>query len=164
MLHSLDKAFDKLKAKLPHRSDPEFPPQWTPATGESHKDPKYSEAPESEFEDAERFCLENPANGSKLLSSDTVERLSQEGCKAWRMESPTSGRFKGLVGGESPARIVTDRLCQGSCIFSNLPIMAGWYDISGQWGVYYEVEIKRIEGIIAIGNYRHFANPSCPDC
>lgn len=34
---------------------------------------------------------------------------------------------------------------------SDLPILAGLYDICSQKGVYYEIMINRMEGIIAIG-------------
>ena len=49
-------------------------------------------------------------------------------------------------------KVVTDKRCKDVCIFSNLPIIAGLYDIKGKQGVYYEVVIRKMGGIIAVGN------------
>jgi hypothetical protein len=34
---------------------------------------------------------------------------------------------------------------------SDLPLMAGLYDIHGRRGIYYEVRVNRMEGVVAIG-------------
>ena len=63
--------------------------------------------------------------------------------------------FKGKFYQESRTgmtKAVSDRECIVMCMRSNMPIMAGLYDTNGKNGVYYEVKIIRMEGIIAIGN------------
>jgi len=134
------------------------PPQWTPAVEKSYTYGKYRDAPVDEFKEAERYCTRHPVERSKLLPSDVVERLSQEGCKPWGMRLPSSPRFKGSVesgtekGGAGVTKIVTDRRCKDVCIFSDLPIMAGLYDIKGKQGVYYEVVVRKMGLNIVIGN------------
>ena len=156
MQHLFDKYFGNGKAKGSHQSDVP-PPQWTPADEEPHEHGKYTEATFDEYEEAERFCALYPVERPKLLPSDTTVRLSQEGCRLWGMRSPDSSRFKGRVehGAEVLAgvtKVVTNNGCKDVCIFSNLPIMAGLYDVKGKQGVYYEVIIRKMGGIIAIGN------------
>jgi len=74
------------------------------------------------------------------------------------MTLPSSSRFKGYVvsginkGGAGVTKVVTDGKCEDVCLFSNLPIMAGLYDIKGKQGVYYEVVVREMTGFIAIGN------------
>ena len=34
---------------------------------------------------------------------------------------------------------------------SDLPLMAGLYDILGRRGVYYEVRVNRMDGVVAVG-------------
>ena len=41
--------------------------------------------------------------------------------------------------------------CKDVCLLSDLPMMAGLYDVQGKIGVYYEILIHRMDGIIAIG-------------
>ena len=36
---------------------------------------------------------------------------------------------------------------------SDLPLMAGLYDIHGRRGVYYEVRVNKMEGVVAIGMF-----------
>ena len=157
MHHFLDKLSGKGKAKESSYSDA-LPPQWTPAVEQSHTYGKYEDAAFDEYKEAERFCARYPVEKPKLLPSVMAERLSQEGCKPWGMRLPSSLRFKGRVesgsgkGGTGVTRIVTDRNCKDVCIFSDLPIMAGLYDTKGKQGVYYEVVIRKMEGIIAIGD------------
>jgi hypothetical protein len=73
------------------------------------------------------------------------------------MQLPTSPRFTGHIesgidkGGAGVTKVVTDKRCEDVCIFSDLPIMAGLYDTKGKQGVYYEVVIRKMGGIIAIG-------------
>ena len=43
--------------------------------------------------------------------------------------------------------------CKDVCLLSDLPIVAGLYDIKGKTGIYYEVQIDRMDGIIAIGEW-----------
>lgn len=74
------------------------------------------------------------------------------------MRFPSSPRFKGWVDpridreGAGVTRVITDKKCKDVCIFSDLPIIAGLYDTNGKQGIYYEVVIRKMRGIIAIGN------------
>lgn len=156
-MHFLDKLLDKDEDNKSRRSA-RRPPQWTPAAEQSHAYGKYNEATVDEYKEAALFCARVPVERPKLLSSDMVERLSQEGCRPWEMALPSSSRFKGFVvsgidkGGAGVTKVVTDKKCEDVCIFSNLPIMAGLYDIKGKQGVYYEVVVREMIGFIAIGN------------
>ena len=133
------------------------PPEWTPATEQSHALGKYEDATPYEYEEAQQFCARLPAERAKLLPSDMVERLSKEGCRPWGMKYPPSPRLKGHVesgsdkGGAGTTKVVVDKKCESVCIFSDLPIIAGLYDTKGKQGVYYEVVIRNMAGLIAIG-------------
>ncbi|KAF8901063.1 hypothetical protein CPB84DRAFT_1778382 [Gymnopilus junonius] len=133
-----------------------MPPQWAPAPELSHKWGKWNEAPEQEFDAAVNFCAEYPLQPSRLLPSDAVDRINDLGCKAWGIEYPTSPRFVGHIasdskGGPGITAIQTRPECKDVCLLSNLPIIAGLYDTQGKEGVYYEILINRMDGIIAIG-------------
>ncbi|CAL1712219.1 unnamed protein product [Somion occarium] len=133
------------------------PPEWAPAPETSHTLGLYNEATDDEYESAERFCEHYPVDQPKLLPSDIVERIESEGCKAWKLEWPRSPRFVGHVedtgekGGNSAVSVMSKKECRDTCLFSDLPILAGLYDIQGKSGVYYEVVVHKMEGIIAIG-------------
>ena len=69
-------------------------------------------------------------------------------------------RFLGHIhnGGEKDksgvVRVSSDYSCPDSCIFSNLPLLAGLYDTRGRAGVYYEVKmicVPPVPGSIAVG-------------
>lgn len=139
-------------------TDNAAPPEWTPAPERPHVYGLYNEATDDEYESAERFCRQYPIEPPRLLSSDIVERIDAEGCKLWALESPRSPRFVGRVeiAGEKRGgltRVITEKRCGDVCLMSNLPILAGLYEIQGKSGIYYEVCIRRMEGIIAIGEY-----------
>lgn len=153
---SKDKAKDKDKGK--HIAFPEAPPpEWEPAPEESHNLGLFNEASDEDFAAAQAFCHRNPQEAPRLLSSDTVERIETEGCRAWTIELPTASRFVGRIqaggekGGASVATVSTDEKCREVCLMSDLPIMAGLYATQGKSGVYYEVLIRKMDGIIAIG-------------
>ena len=55
-------------------------------------------------------------------------------------------------GGAGATKVVTDKRCKDVCISGDLPIMVGLYNVEGKQGIYYEVVIRKMEGIIAIGN------------
>lgn len=135
----------------------EAPPAWTPAPEQSHTWGLRSDVPADEFEAAEEFCERYPMESPRLLSSSIVERIEVEGSKLWTMERPISSRFVGQIvydGGEkgrSVTRVVTKKSCGDVCLMSNLPLLAGLYEIQGKSGVYYEICIRRMDGIIAIG-------------
>jgi len=92
----------------------------------------------------------------RLLPSDAVDRINTEGCKAWGIQLPTTPRFAGYVqsgnkGGPAVIKVQTMPQCKDVCLLSDLPMMAGLYDVQGKFGVYYEILIHRMDGIIAIG-------------
>ena len=60
---------------------------------------------------------------------------------------------EGEKGKHGVCKIITEKSCGDTCLFSNLPIMAGLYEIQGKHGVYYEVLVKKMDGIIAIGGF-----------
>ena len=149
------------RTRSSHPPDDLSPPRWTPAIEPSYENGRYSDATLEDCEAAKRFCDHNPVDSPKLLSSHTVERISEEGCKPWEMKEPDTnllGQFKGIkvepqnedLAGVTKV-VSTKVLCEDTCIFSNLPIMAGLYDTGKQTGVYYEVVIEKMGGIIAIG-------------
>lgn len=158
MPHFLDRLLGKGKGRESRPSDDVPPPQWTAAPEQSYESGKYSDATTERYESGERFFvvqsrLDPPP---RFLKLDTAAPMSS---KHWRMEFPKSPSAKGRVGSifvtRNPTgmtKIVTKKKCEDTCIFSNLPIMAGLYDIVGQKGVYYEVVIKEMIGVIAIGN------------
>lgn len=144
----------KKKASYEAPSGP--PPGWTPAPEQSHTYGLRNEATDDEYESAEAFCRQYPAETPKLLSSETVERIDVAGCRLWTLEQPRSARFIGRVtgGGEKGSgttKVVTSEKCGDVCLMSNLPLLAGLYDTQGKSGVYYEICIHRMDGIIAIG-------------
>lgn len=134
----------------------EAPPGWTPAPEQSHTLGLFNEATDDEYESAEAFCARYPVEPAKLLPSDVVDRIDTEGCKAWTMDWPHSARFVGRVqdgekGSPAVTRVTTGDKCCDVCLLSNLPILAGLYEIQGKSGVYYEVAVKKMAGIIALG-------------
>ncbi len=150
--------------KLTHDSPPgsptadsAAPPDWAPAPERSHTLGLFNEATNDEFESAERFCSRYPPNPPKLLSSAVAQDVEEQGCRYWGIESPRSPRFKGAIhngdkkGSLNVVTVKTKKDCQDICLFSSLPIMAGLYDIQGKSGIYYEVLVHKMNGIIAIG-------------
>ncbi|KAI0926995.1 hypothetical protein AcW1_007638 [Taiwanofungus camphoratus] len=133
------------------------PPPWRPAPEQSHDYGLCNEATEREYQDAVEFCSRNPPDLPKLLPSKVIERIGVEGCKAWGLEWPPSPRFAGSIQNGSErdrpgvVSVTTHEKCQDVCILSDLPLLAGLYDTCGKEGVYYEVLIKKMKGIIAIG-------------
>ena len=138
------------------------PPPWAPAPEVSRQYGLYNEAPEEEYIAAEEFCTRHPPDRPRMLPSSEVDRINSKGCAAWAVEVPTSPRFVGRVqqqvtmGGDgrnssSTIKITTGSACKDVCILSDLPLMSGLYNIQGKRGVYYEVEIKRMDGLVAIG-------------
>ncbi|KAH9477001.1 Protein ssh4 [Psilocybe cubensis] len=134
------------------------PPEWAPAPGETHYRGKVHEAPGREYDDAESFCEQIPLDPPRLVPSGAVDRINEVGCAAWGIDTPTSSRFVGRIVNISDSKnasktvtVETDRKCQDVSLFSNLPIIAGLYGIQGKTGVYYEICINKMDGIIAIG-------------
>ncbi|KAF8176307.1 hypothetical protein BJ912DRAFT_701876 [Pholiota molesta] len=134
----------------------ETPPQWAPAPEISHKYGKWNEAPEEELAAAIDFCDTYPLNAPRLLPSDAIDRINAVGCKAWGIEAPINPRFVGHIqndskGGPGVVTVNTRSSCKDVCLLSDLPIIAGLYDIQGKYGIYYEIYISRMDGIIAVG-------------
>lgn len=139
------------------------PPKWEPAPEQRHTLGLYAEATEDEFESAQQFCAAYPPERPRLLPSEAVERIDAVGCRAWQIELPRSPRFRGDIynvagdqkggGGSDVVRVVTEAACQDVCLMSDLPILAGLYDVHGKLGVYYEVKVLRMDGLIAIGRF-----------
>ncbi|RDB14770.1 Protein ssh4 [Hypsizygus marmoreus] len=133
------------------------PPKWAPAPEKPHQYGLRNEAPAAEYEAAEKFCQQYPPQAPRLVCSDVVDRINAIGCKAWGIEPSTSPRFAGCVQNASDrkdvstCRVQTTAECKDICLLSDLPITAGLYDIQGKTGVYYELYIRKMEGLIAIG-------------
>lgn len=136
------------------------PPAWTPAPEQSHQYGLRNEAAESDYDAAETFCARYPVQPPRLLPSDVVDRIAAEGGSAWTMTVPRSRRFVGQVregatekGGAKTGvcSVRTEAACRETCLFSSLPIMAGLYAMQGKSGVYFEVVVRKMDGIIAIG-------------
>lgn len=173
-LKSKSESKAKGKFRAPAYGDTEYdaPPEWQAAPEQVHAEGLYADATDEDYQSAEEFCLRNPPAPARLLSSESIERIRRLGCAAWQLDVPTSPRFRGVVlhhGGEKGEKgpsmgvikVVTKDDCQDVCILSDLPILAGLYDTRGRPGVYYEVKILRMDGVIALGechppaNHRH---------
>lgn len=94
----------------------------------------------------------------RLLPSRAVEDLNSYGSKVWSIDKPTTPRFVGEITGggyetksNAPITIRTGDACKSVALLSNLPLMAGLYDIQGKTGVYYEICVKSMTGIVSIG-------------
>lgn len=146
-------------SRTSYRPSGPAPPQWAPAPERSHTLGLYNEAEVDDFERAEEFCRAHPPNLPRLLASDTIERIASQHGAIWCLEWPNSSRFVGRVESDfkgtnsvSNSKVITDERCKDVCLLSNLPLMAGLYDVSRKTkGVYYEVQVNRMDGVIAIG-------------
>ncbi|KAF8625925.1 hypothetical protein AX17_006651 [Amanita inopinata Kibby_2008] len=144
------------------------PPAWTPAPEQTHTFGRFEDVSEIDYRAAEEFCHNYPPNAPSLLSSTAIERINALGCNAWGMQCPDTQRFNGTIthtdsaklinisnSNESPPpvsiRIKSEPECREVCLLSDLPILAGLYDIRGKDGIYYEVKINNMNGIIAVG-------------
>lgn len=137
------------------------PPAWNPAPERSHTLGLFDEASDDDWEQAEAFCTAHPPTPPKLLASDVIDRIRALGCAAWDLERPADPHFVGHVercdqikpgsSGGGTWKVRTEKRCRDSCVMSDLPLMAGLYDIHGRRGVYYEVRVNRMDGVVAIG-------------
>ncbi|KAI0754807.1 hypothetical protein C8Q80DRAFT_1298632 [Daedaleopsis nitida] len=160
----------KGKGRVPaYTDDLEAPPEWQAAPEQVHAEGLLADASDDDYQSAEAFCQRHPPAPARLLPSDAVERIRRLGCGAWQLEVPASPRFRGAVhnngvaagasekGQSAPhvytgvVKVVTGADCQDACILSDLPILAGLYDTRGRTGVYYEIKIIRMDGVIAVG-------------
>ncbi|KAI0304255.1 hypothetical protein B0F90DRAFT_1809128 [Multifurca ochricompacta] len=125
------------------------PPSWEPAPERSHTLGLFNEASDEDWERAD-----------EILPSSTIDRIRMLGCGAWAIEYPTNPRFVGRIergnwGASSTEngtwKVCTVKRCKDTCLMSDLPLMAGLYDIHGKRGVYYEVRVNKMKGAVAIG-------------
>jgi len=173
--HKKDKHGQHGQTYHPPAAPPPSPPKWAPAPELSYTEGKFADAPENEYRDAERVCKIYPPEPPRLLPSDVVDRINIEGGKVWGLEFPAGPRFQGQVininsgqekRGPAVVQVMTRPDCGGVSLLSNLPIMAGLYELQGKTGVYYEIMIQRMNGIIAVGELLSFVNssPARIDC
>ncbi|KAF5326603.1 hypothetical protein D9611_000882 [Ephemerocybe angulata] len=134
------------------------PPEWSAAPEISHKWGKWNEAPDEEYQAGEDFCNEYPPLAPRLLPSELVDKINTLGCKAWGIQWPTTPRFSGHIqeaadtkGGPAVTTVTTTAKCKDTCLLSDMPILAGLYEVQGKTGVYYEVLVQKMTGFIAIG-------------
>ena len=139
------------------------PPAWNPAPERSHALGLFNEASDDDWKRAEAFGTTHPPTPPKLLASDVIDHIRVLGCAAWGLERPTDdahfvGHIEtgdqiklGSAGAGGTWAVRTEKRCHDSCVMSDLPLMAGLYDIRGRRGVYYEVRVNRMDGVVAIG-------------
>lgn len=167
--------FSKLKEKVAsssgntgslsyNQSSGDLPPEWAPATETSHTWGLYNEAPEQEYQAGIDFCLKYPVIPPVIVPSHALDTIKQEGSKAWGIQIPNPEDYQRFAGSienpgpdtkKSPVVVVaTQARCKDYTLLSNLPIIAGLYDVSRQSGVYYEVKILEMHppsSYLAIG-------------
>jgi hypothetical protein len=139
------------------------PPAWEPAPESSHKLGLFHEASDDDWEQAELFCSTHPPTPPRILASNDIDRIRLLGCAAWGLERPTTTRFLGRIERDDQNnksssaggtwKVCTLKRCRDTCVMSDLPLIAGLYDIHGRRGIYYEVRVNMMEGVIAIGAF-----------
>ncbi|KAI0826951.1 hypothetical protein BC628DRAFT_1418994 [Trametes gibbosa] len=82
--------------------------------------------------------------------------LSTGCCRMWQIERPRRPRFRGWICNDSGdvgevVRVITKAACQDGCLTNDLPKLTGWYDAHGKLGIPCEVEVLRMDDLIAIG-------------
>ncbi|KAF6750886.1 endosome protein [Ephemerocybe angulata] len=145
------------------------PPEWSAAPEISHKWGKWNEAPDEEYQAGEDFCNEYPPLAPRLLPSDLVDKINTLGCKAWGIQWPTTPRFSGHIqeaadtkGGPAVTTVTTTPKCKDTCLLSDMPILAGLYEVQGKTGVYYEVLVQKMEGSLqSARRAAHTPNGAC---
>jgi Ran-binding protein 9/10 len=147
------------RERRPHAQDT-APPAWKPAPETSYTLGLFNEASDDDWKSAEKFCRTHPPDPPRILASDVIDRIRLHGCAAWALEQPATPRFVGRIDrsgqnkprtGVSSWKVCTEKRCKDTCLLSNLPLMAGLYDIRGTLGIYYEVRVNSMEGVVAIG-------------
>jgi len=129
-------------------------PQWSAASEPSHQWGLLADAPEDEFKQAENFCERYALDPPRLLSSEMIDQIKTQGISVWTLDRPRLQRFSGTIQPRfgPMVRVITAQNCGDTCMMSNLPIIGGLYSIpNDQIGVYYEIKINYMNGLIAIG-------------
>jgi len=146
------------------RTSPDLP-EWSASVSRSHEFGLYSDAPKDECQAAEVFCATHVLEAPRLLPSHIIQSIREQGCACWGFDKPYLNRFEGTIVNDSRdgtagssgttcglTTVETTGRCGDTCIFSNLPIMGGLYQAPPDLrGVYYEVKVYYMEGVIAIG-------------
>ncbi|KAH9975623.1 hypothetical protein BJV74DRAFT_862561 [Russula compacta] len=144
--------------RLEERRHP--PPAWKPAPERSHRLGLIHEATKNDWQRADAFCRTRLPTAPRLLASNVIDRIRQLGGAAWGLQYPGTARFIGRMersdqnesgSGDGTWKVSTRKCCRDTRVMSDLPIMAGLYDIHDRRGVYYEVRINKMEGVVAIG-------------
>ncbi|KAF8635172.1 hypothetical protein AX15_000507 [Amanita polypyramis BW_CC] len=148
--------FNFLRNRTPHDNtdNTSAPPAWSAAPEPIHAFGMFSDVPEGEYEAGEEYCARYPVALAKLLPSNVAERIHTIGSRAWGMQVPNVPRFRGTISktGSGTTLIHTEKECRDTSVLSDLPILGGLYDIPGDMdGVYFEIEVKRMDEIVAIG-------------
>lgn len=154
----------------PSSSSTTNPPPWTAGVEAVHEWGLLSDAPDCEYKAGEEFCndVENAVDTPHPLRSYQIDDIREKRGAAWCMEPPQiplwSGisafpalkqpRWSGTVDPTS-AHIVTSSYCKSVCLLSNLPLIGHYYNVSSEskGGVYYEVKIMQMAGVISIGKF-----------
>jgi Ran-binding protein 9/10 len=143
-------------------------PAWEPAPERSHTLGLFNDASDDDWESAEMFCRTHPHTPPRMLASTVIDRIRLLGCAAWSLEQPATPRFVGRIdrGNQEESgtavgtwKVCTQKRCKDTCLLSDLPLMAGLYDIHDKLGVYYEVRVNKMEGVVAIGMFSEFPPP-----
>jgi hypothetical protein len=148
----------------PGVSPSEAPPEWQPAQEQPHQFGLYHEASDEDYVNAEAFCQQYPEMPPRLLPSMALDTIAQTGCRAWGLSTPQLDRFRGTISNPATREekstiapvvyVETQEGCKDVCLLSDLPILPGLYESKGKEGVYYEITVRKMEGIIAIGILR----------
>jgi len=139
------------------------PPSYEALQQPSHIFGLYNEANDDDFEWAKEWMEsagEIPANPYRFAPN--VERdIASYGCKLYSLVNPPADdamkdRFQGYVVlpprcAYGTSEVVTKRGCKDVCLLSNFPLHFGMYDRSNLRGVYYEITVEKMKGVIALG-------------
>ncbi|KIJ17574.1 hypothetical protein PAXINDRAFT_9518 [Paxillus involutus ATCC 200175] len=153
------------------------PPEWTSAPQQSHVYGRFNEASEEDCDRADAFCSLNGIESARLLPSSDIECITVQRCTAWELEFQQTdlsfrqrqtfdGKIDNLSKNDARGatiKVETTKECKDCCVISNLPLIAGLYYRPSDGGVYYELTIQKMNGVIALGTtcrpYPHYRLP-----
>jgi hypothetical protein len=152
------------------------PPAWTSAPEQSYVYGRFNEASEQDCDRADSFCALNAVERARLLPSSDIDRIAGEGSNAWGLEfhltDPSFTQrqtFQGTIDNQNKlggtgivTRVETTKGCKDCCLISNLPLISGLYyrPPARERGVYFELTIHKMNGVIAIGHSTAVHTPS----